>query len=442
MRAIGNPVINPHVRGGAGMAPRKEMRVLVINAGSSSLKYQVFVFPPDRASALTVPSSGVCEGIGEPKSKWKWSINGADGSSDEAIADHGVALARVRQKLENYQIKIDACGHRVVHGGDRFSTPTLIDAAVLEYIMALKTIAPLHNPPQANAISKCIEAFGGPQVAVFDTAFHATMPEKAWRYPVSPKVTDPLGIRRYGFHGTSHDFVHKRAAAFLGKPALTCITLHLGNGASLAAIKEGKVVDTSMGLTPLAGVMMGTRSGDIDPSIVSMLASQPGQTPDKVFSMLNKQSGLLGLTGSNDLRVVCAMAEDASRPDAAAAAKLAIDMYAYRVRAFLGSYLVHLGGRVDALIFTAGVGENSSLMRSKVLENLSPLGIAVDEKANKACVGPASARGGADVVRINGDTGPFHTAVLVVNTNEELEIAEQACAVIDRAGDAPVSSKI
>ena len=227
----------------------KELSVLVINAGSSSLKYQLFVFPAGRSTPAKVPASGVCEGIGEPKSKWKWDLNSESGSSNDSMANHGDALARVRDQLNKARIKIDACGHRVVHGGDRYSAATIVDEEALAHIIALKTIAPLHNPPQAQAISACIEAFGGPQVAVFDTAFHATMPEHAWRYPIPKSITDPHGIRRYGFHGTSHDYVHKRAAAFLGKGALTCVTLHLGNGASLAAIKDGHVIDTSMGLT-------------------------------------------------------------------------------------------------------------------------------------------------------------------------------------------------
>ena len=196
-----------------------DLNILVINAGSSSLKYQLFVFPASRTNP-TVITSGLCEGIGEPKSRWKWSFSGKDGVEEKSIGDHGAALAGVRAQLSEAKIKIDACGHRVVHGGERFTQPTLVDEAALNHILALKTIAPLHNPPQGNANAKCIEAFGGcPQVAVFDTAYHATMPETAWRYPIPKRITDPHGIRRYGFHGTSHDYVHKRAAEFLGKKA-------------------------------------------------------------------------------------------------------------------------------------------------------------------------------------------------------------------------------
>jgi acetate kinase len=375
--------------------------VLVLNAGSSSLKYQL-IDMDDRS----VTASGLVERIGETE-----------------VPDHAAALARVLADLEGAGLLTDppvAVGHRVVHGGDRFSGPTVIDDAVLDEIRDLVPLAPLHNPANIAGIEVARARYPGtPQVAVFDTAFHATMPPRAWRYALPRDLADRLRIRRYGFHGTSHGYVARAAAAHLGRPLaeLDLVTLHLGNGCSAAAVAGGRCIDTSMGLTPLGGLVMGTRSGDLDPGVVAHLHREGGLDLDAIDTILNKQSGLRGLTGSNDLREVHAKA-DAGGADAADAAE-ALDVFCYRIRCTVGAYAAALGA-LDAVVFTAGIGENDADVRARVCAGLAGFSVRVDEGRN-------TARSRATRT-ISTDDSPV--AVVVVPTNEELEIAEQALAVV------------
>jgi len=376
--------------------------LLVLNAGSSSLKYQLLDMG-DRS----VVASGLVERIGEGE-----------------VPDHGAALAQVLADLQRRGALTDApvaVGHRVVHGGDRFSGPTVIDDAVLAEIRELVPLAPLHNPANIAGIEVARSRYPDvPQVAVFDTAFHATMPPAAWRYALPRVLADRLRIRRYGFHGTSHGYVARTAAAHLGRPLaeLDLVTLHLGNGCSAAAISGGRCVDTSMGLTPLGGLVMGTRSGDLDPGVVAHLHREGGLDLDEIDTLLNKASGMKGLAGSNDLREVHAKA-DLGDADAAEA----LDVFCYRIRCTVGAYAAALG-RLDAVVFTAGVGENDPDVRARVCSGLTAFGVRVDEARNVVR--------SRDARTISADDSA--AAVLVVPTNEELEIAEQALAVV--RGDA------
>jgi acetate kinase len=376
--------------------------VLVLNAGSSSLKYQLLDMT-DRS----VTASGLVERIG--------------GSE---VPDHAAALERVLTDLDRPGGLTDApvaVGHRVVHGGERFSGPTVIDDDVLDRIRDLVPLAPLHNPANIAGIEVARRRYPDtPQVAVFDTAFHASMPPRAWRYPLPRELADRLRIRRYGFHGTSHGYVARKAAEHLGRPLgeLDLVTLHLGNGCSAAAVAGGRCVDTSMGLTPLGGLVMGTRSGDLDPGIVAHLHREGGLDLDAIDALLNKESGLKALAGSNDLREVHRRA-DAGDADAAEA----LEVFCYRIRCTVGAYAAALGG-MDAVVFTAGIGENDADVRARVCAGLSGLGVRLDEARNTA-----RSRDARTV-----SAGGSAVAVLVIPTNEELEIAEQALAVVRRAG--------
>jgi acetate kinase len=376
--------------------------VLVLNAGSSSLKYQLLDMT-DRS----VTASGLVERIG--------------GSE---VPDHAAALERVLTDLDRPGGLTDApvaVGHRVVHGGERFSGPTVIDDDVLDRIRDLVPLAPLHNPANIAGIEVARRRYPDtPQVAVFDTAFHASMPPRAWRYPLPRELADRLRIRRYGFHGTSHGYVARKAAEHLGRPLgeLDLVTLHLGNGCSAAAVAGGRCVDTSMGLTPLGGLVMGTRSGDLDPGIVAHLHREGGLDLDAIDALLNKESGLKALAGSNDLREVHRRA-DAGDADAAEA----LEVFCYRIRCTVGAYAAALGG-MDAVVFTAGIGENDADVRARVCAGLSGLGVRLDEARNTA-----RSREARTV-----SAGGSAVAVLVIPTNEELEIAEQALAVVRRAG--------
>jgi acetate kinase len=370
--------------------------VFVVNSGSSSIKYQLVNVETGEAIV-----NGLIERIGEPGSKAR---------------DHAAGMKIALDALgEGHDIT--AVGHRVVHGGTVFTEATVITARVQKQIEALSSLAPLHNPANLVGIRAAIKALPGiPQVAVFDTAFHKTLKPEAYTYAIDAKMAAKYGVRRYGFHGTSHKFVSERAAAFLGRPLseTKTIVLHLGNGASACAIDGGESIDTSMGMTPLAGLVMGTRSGDLDPAILGYLHREAGLDFDELDTLLNNKSGLLGLAGEGDMRDV---QDAATKGDETAAAALAA--YGHRIRHYIGAYLAQLG-RLDALVFTAGVGENSVTLRAQSLDGLEGLGISVDPARN-------AAQSSAERY-ISPDGSPV--AVLVIPTNEELEIARQTVAAI------------
>jgi acetate kinase len=375
-------------------------RVLVLNSGSSSVKYQLI----DMADESR-PASGLVERIGE----------------EGGTADHAAALRQVADELDGQGLGLDsaelaAIGHRVVHGGTRFTRPTLITDDVLAGIRDLVPLAPLHNPANITGIEVARRLRPDlPQVAVFDTAFHATIPEAAARYAIDAATADRYGIRRYGFHGTSHAYVSRATAALLGKePAeVNVIVLHLGNGASASAVRGGVCVDTSMGLTPLEGLVMGTRSGDIDPAVVFHLERVAGLGTDEIDTLLNKKSGLLGLCGDNDMREIGRRMAEGDQ-----AAQLAFDVYVHRLRRYVGAFTAVLG-RVDAIAFTAGVGENSVAVRTAALLGLDNIGVTMDPVRN-------AVRGnGARVVSAPSS----RVTVAVVPTDEELEIARDTYAL-------------
>jgi acetate kinase len=395
------------------------MRVLVVNTGSSSIKYQLF----DMAER-TVLASGLLERVGEADSRLTHRPSGAPPMVvDGPAADHAEGFDRVLHAFDSAGGLGDdlvGIGHRVVHGGERFSAPTLIDDEVVQAIREQIPLAPLHNPSNLTGIEITRKLYPSvPQVAVFDTAFHRTMPARAYRYAVPRDLADRLGIRRYGFHGTSHAHVARKAAEHLDQPLaeLNMITLHLGNGASVAAIAGGRCVDTSMGLTPLEGLVMGTRSGDVDPGLVFYLNREGGLSLDEIDDVLNRQSGLKGLAGSNDMREVQQRA-DAGDPVAAEA----LDIFSYRIRKYVGAYAAVLG-RVDALVFTAGIGEHSAAVRAGVCAGLESFGVRLDPQRN--------AIRSKDSRTVSPDDSTV--AVLVVPTDEELEIADQTMALVATA---------
>jgi acetate kinase len=398
------------------------MKVLVLNSGSSSIKYQLFNM--DNKAVLT---SGLVEQIGEPKGrlKYKWLDSNGDtqeGSEESHFADHSEGLKLVFDiTLKLGIIKnlndLFGIGHRVLHGGEAFWKPTLINAKVVEVIRQMIPLGPLHNPPNLMGIEFMLKMTPAiPQVAIFDTAFGQTMPPYAYHYALPSKYYKELHIRRYGFHGTSHQYVTKQSALLLGKPSDECnvITLHLGNGSSTSAIRDGKCVDTSMGLTPLEGLVMGTRCGDIDPAIVPFLGKTLGLSYDQLDTIMNKQSGLKGICGTNDMREVERMAAGGDLN-----AALAIDMFCYRIKKYIGSYSAALG-RVDAVIFTGGIGENAVEIRKQCCSNLENIGIIIDDAKNAAASRQARS--------ISSDTS--RVKVLVIPTNEELEIAQQTVECI------------
>ena len=381
------------------------MKVLVLNSGSSSIKYRLF-----RLESMEALRAGVVDRIGE--------------TGPSAVRDHGEGFGRVMSDLSDSgaigdPASLFGIGHRVVHGGEPFREPTRVDAGVLEAIREMIPFAPLQNPGDLQGIETALATFPDvPQVAVFDTAFHQTMPPHAFRYALPRDLYDAHRVRRYGFHGTSHAHVARRAAELLGNPpgSLNLITLHLGNGASAAAIREGKSVDTSMGMTPLEGLIMGSRCGDLDPAVPFFLGTVTGKNPVELLSLLNKESGLKGICGTNDMREIHRRAA-AGDPSAA----LAIDMFVYRIRKYIGAYAAILG-RVDALVFTGGIGENDAEVRRRACEGLSLLGIAVDDAAN------GSAFSGPREIQREG----MPVKVLVIPANEELEIALQTVACIGK----------
>lgn len=391
------------------------MKVLVINAGSSSIKYQLL-----DTTLGDVLAKGVAERIGLDNAFIKNTKLGK-----EAVIIHGImenhkqAVHQVLDVLvseDNGVIKtmkeIDAIGHRVVHGGEKFSTSALITPEVKAAIRACFSLAPLHNPPNMTGIEACEDAMPGvPQVAVFDTAFHQTMPPKAFMYALPYDLYEEYSIRRYGFHGTSHGFVARRAAEILEKPfnSLKIITCHLGNGSSIAAVNCGKCIDTSMGLTPLAGICMGTRCGDIDPAIVTILMEKEGLDAKGVDNLMNKKSGVAGVSGvSSDFRDL-----EAASAQGDPRAELALQMFEYQCRKFIGAYAAAMGG-VDVLVFTAGIGENTARVRINAVEGLEFMGLKVDPLKN-------TVRGKEKVI----STEDSRNVVLVVPTNEELAIATE-----------------
>ncbi|MGG0188107.1 acetate kinase [Bacillus rhizoplanae] len=355
-------------------------KIIAINAGSSSLKFQLFEMPNE-----TVLTKGLVERIGLEDSIFTITVNGEKQTEVTNIADHGVAVNMLLNKLTETGIiksldEISGIGHRVVHGGEKFADSALIDDQVLAEIDALSELAPLHNPAHVIGIKAFQEVLPNvPSVAVFDTAFHQTMPEESFLYSLPYEYYEKYGIRKYGFHGTSHKYVTERAAELLGRPleSLRLLSCHLGNGASIAAVEGGKSIDTSMGFTPLAGVTMGTRSGNLDPALIPYIMKKTGQTVDEVLNVLNKKSGMLGLSGfSSDLRDIEQAEEEGNHR-----AEVALEIFIGRIHKYIGSYAARMKG-VDAIIFTAGIGENSALIRERVLEGLEFMGVYFDAKRN------------------------------------------------------------
>ncbi|QLJ04862.1 acetate kinase [Streptomyces sp. NEAU-sy36] len=397
-------------------------RVLVLNSGSSSLKYQLLDMRD--ASRLAV---GLVERIGEQTSRIEHTCvpGGETREQNGPIADHDAALKAVAGELARDGVGLDspdllAIGHRVVHGGMFFTEPTVVDDGVITEIERLIPVAPLHNPANLTGIRTARALRPDlPQVAVFDTAFHTTMPESAARYAIDPRIADRYRVRRYGFHGTSHAYVSRAAARLLGKDPseVNVIVLHLGNGASASAVERGRCVDTSMGLTPLEGLVMGTRSGDLDPAVIFHLARVGGMSMDEIDTLLNKRSGLFGLCGDNDMREIRRRIDEGDEE-----AALAFDIYIHRLKKYIGAYFAVLG-KVDAIVFTAGVGENAAPVREAAIAGLEGLGAAVDPELNAVrdgrarLISPASAR----------------VAVAVVPTDEELEIATQTYALVGKS---------
>lgn len=402
------------------------MKILVINTGSSSIKYQMFDMDHQKIMA-----SGMAEKIGEDRGSLihkRILDHGEQVKKVEEgrIPDHHEGLNRIVDLLVDPEhgviqdkSEISAVGHRVVHGGETFRSPTIIDEKVIAAIEENIPLAPLHNPSNLMGIEVARKIFpGSPQVAVFDTAFHQTIPMESFLYAIPFELYEKHRIRRYGFHGTSHAYVTERAAAYLGRPLddLNLITIHLGNGASMAAIKKGRSVDTTMGMTPLAGLVMGTRSGDVDPALPFFLAEHLGMSIEEIDDLLNKDSGLKGICGSNDMREVIAKKDSGDER-----AKIALELYCQRIKKYIGAYFAVLES-LDVLIFTAGIGENSPYIREKCCRGLNRLGIEIDAGRNK------EAREGIREI----SSPESKVKILVVPTSEELEIAEETKKIIKK----------
>ncbi|WP_354622855.1 acetate kinase [Psychromonas sp. MME2] len=392
--------------------------VLVLNCGSSSLKFAVI-----NAGNGDEIISGIAECFYLPDARIKWKIDGKkEAASLSANSAHSAAISYIVEEIINKEAglaeKFVAIGHRIVHGGEKFTQSVIIDDCVLEGIEKCASLAPLHNPAHILGIKAAQRAFPTlPQVAVFDTAFHQTMPNKAFMYALPYNLYKEKGIRRYGMHGTSHLFVSQEAAKLLNKPIneLNVISAHLGNGASVTAIKNGKSVDTSMGMTPLEGLVMGTRCGDIDPSIIEHLVTREGYSLTGVMDMLQKQSGLLGISGlSSDFRDITEHSEEGH-----SGAILALEMFCYRLAKYIASFAVPLG-RIDAIIFTGGIGENASIVRTKVLEQLAIFGYQIDTEKNKETI-----LGKQGIITQEGSP-----LVLVIPTNEEWVIAQDSARLV------------
>ncbi len=398
------------------------MSILVLNTGSSSVKFELFQVTAD--DPLQTVASGLVAGIGEAHHHATVALHNGKQTSDlgPGISNsHEAALNAITTFLQDNDLLSDlrAVGHRVVHGGETFTAPTVLDDDVIARLAALSPLAPLHNPPALEGISIARGYWHYvPHVAVFDTAFHTTLAPQSFRYAVPQDWYEDHGVRRYGFHGTSHTYVAARAAEALGRPLdeLKLITLHLGNGASACAIDGGKSVDTSMGLSPLEGLVMGTRSGDLDPAVVFHMI-RAGMEPDQVQQALNKQSGLMGLAGDNDLRRVQKAADDGDTD-----ARLALEVMTHRLRKYVGAYLAVLGG-LDAVVFTAGIGQHSPAVRRAVTQPLGHLGLRLDERANDN----ADAEHGPVIISPTGAT----PAVLVIATDEERQIALDVRGLLD-----------
>ncbi|MBO5472749.1 MAG: acetate kinase [Lachnospiraceae bacterium] len=397
------------------------MNVLVINCGSSSLKYQLI-----NSESEEVLAKGLCERIGiEGSAITHQPAGGAKVKTEVDMPNHTVAVQLVIDKLTDAEVgvikslnEIDAVGHRIVHGGEKFATSVVLNDEVLKTIEECNDLAPLHNPANLIGINSCKEIMPGvPMVGVFDTAFHQTMPKKAYLYGLPLSYYEKYKVRRYGFHGTSHDFVSKRAAQILGKDIkdLKIIVCHLGNGASVSAVKNGESVDTSMGLTPLEGLIMGTRSGDLDPAIITFLAGKEGISAEKVINICNKKSGVLGLSDglSSDFRDLAEAAAEGNET-----AKDALDAYAYRVGKYIGAYAAAMNG-VDAIVFTAGAGENNAEVRALIGQYIGFLGTNIDAEKNKLR--------GEEVILSDADA---KVATMVIPTNEELAIARETVRLV------------
>lgn len=400
------------------------MNIFVINSGSSSLKYKLY-----NMASSQVLASGLAERIGEASGRIKHTVFPDSEQEkqqviDAPVADHEAAMRTVIDCLSTGENRVceDACevvgvGHRVVHGGERFAAPARIDDEVIAGIEEALPLAPLHNPANLTGIRVARELFGSAQhVAVFDTAFHQTMPAKAYHYAVPHTLYKELKIRRYGFHGTSHQYVVRRGAQILEREqsALNCITAHLGNGSSLAAVQAGACIDTSMGMTPLAGVIMGTRSGDIDPAVLLHLVEHTGRDIGEVTGMLTKESGLVGICGASDMRDIHSRIAQGDTQ-----ARLALEMLSHSIKKYIGAFFAQLG-RVDAIIFTGGIGENDDEVRRLALQDMGHMGIMLDTETNALRHGLWA--------RISTPDSPV--AVLVVRTDEEAEIASQTASVL------------
>lgn len=395
------------------------MNVLVINCGSSSLKFQLI-----NSDSEAVLAKGLCERIGIDGRLTYQPAGGEKVTTEKAMPTHTEAIQFVIDALTDAETgvvksldEIGAVGHRLVHGGEKFSKSVVVTPEVKKAVEECNDLAPLHNPANLIGVAAC-EALmpGTPQVAVFDTAFHQTMPEKAYMYGLPYEYYEKYKVRRYGFHGTSHSFVSKRVAEFLGKPydATKTIVCHLGNGSSISAVLNGKSIDTSMGLTPLEGLVMGTRSGDIDPAIMEFIAKKEDLDISGIMTVLNKKSGVEGISGvSSDFRDLAKAASEGNNR-----AALALEVFAYRVAKYIGSYVAAMNG-VDNIAFTAGIGENDGSMRARICAYLGYLGITIDEEAN--------AKRGEEIIISTPDS---KVTVLVIPTNEELAIARETVALL------------
>lgn len=389
------------------------MKILVINSGSSSIKYQLFNMPQQE-----VICSGLVERIGLNNAKLHYKSVQNEVNETTDIPNHKIGLQKVVDYLLDKKIgviqstnEIEAVGHRVVHGGSTFANTTIITDEVKNKIKSLFSLAPLHNPPNLEGIEVAEHIFpNAKQIAVFDTAFHQTMPKVAYKYAIPNKFLDEHHIRVYGFHGTSHKYVSEKAIEYLDKKQSKIITIHLGNGCSMTAIKNGKSIDHTLGFGPVTGLIMGTRSGDIDHALIYYLVHNLGYDLDYVNTMLQKESGMLGLTGLSDLRDIEAAAEKGNEN-----CQLALDMNAYRIKKYIGAYTAAMNG-LDAIVFTAGIGENSSCMRKLICSNMDYLGIDLDEEKNNIRA--------KNLTLINSKNSKVK--VLIIPTNEEVEIAKQS----------------